>query len=360
MRTVQMSSYTVGEDCFEAIPSVLEAFDAKKIVLIGGERALAAAAPGIKAALEGTDIEVLDTIVYGKNCTWTNINKLIDNPAVQAADVIFGIGGGKAIDTSKNVAKALDKTLFSVPTICSNCASATAIAVVYNDDDSLDRYTYPDAPVHIFINPKIIAEAPQEYFWAGIGDALSKEPEVVYATSGGGLGHTANLGLTLAKTCAEPLFTYGPQGMKDVENNLSSEAVKQIALDIVVNTGYVSNLTNQPDFYYNSSLAHAFYYGTSAVPGAGERLHGVVVSFGVLVLLAYTEQQEEFERYAKLNKEIGLPVTLADMGLSEDDIDAIVEKAQDTTEWKGAHPKPFSVEKFRQAILDADAYGKTL
>ena len=29
MRTIQMSSYTVGEDCFEAIPAVLAPYQAK-------------------------------------------------------------------------------------------------------------------------------------------------------------------------------------------------------------------------------------------------------------------------------------------------------------------------------------------
>ena len=54
------------------------------------------------------------------------------NDAFRAADVVFAIGGGKAIDTVKTAAEELDKTVFSVPTICSNCSSATAIAVVYN------------------------------------------------------------------------------------------------------------------------------------------------------------------------------------------------------------------------------------
>ena len=78
-----------------------------------------------------------------------------------------------------------------------------------------------------------------------MGDALSKQPEVEYATSAGNLEHTAGLGLALAHTCSEPLFTYGVQGLEDDRKNLSSEAVKQLALDNVVNTSYVSHLTNQ-------------------------------------------------------------------------------------------------------------------
>lgn len=199
--------------------------------------------------------------------------------------MLIACGGGKALDTVKTAAIELKKIVFTVPTICSNCSAATAIAVVYNDDGSLEGYSYPNRPAHIFINPKIIAEAPAEYFWAGVGDALSKQPEVEYATSAGNLEHTAGLGLALAHTCSEPLFTYGVRGLEDVRQDLSSEAVKQIALDIVVNTGYVSNLTNQNDYYYNSSVAHAFYNATCSIPREGTYLHGEVVSLGVLVLL---------------------------------------------------------------------------
>lgn len=361
MRTIQMSSYTVGEDCFDAIPAALAPYRAKSIVLVGGRRALASAAPGICAALAGTDVEILDEIVYGTDSTQSAIDALVDAEAFRAADVAFAIGGGKAIDTVKTAAKELDKTVFSVPTICSNCSSATAIAVVYNDDHSLKGYAYPDAPAHIFINPAIIAAAPEEYFWAGIGDALSKQPEVEYATSAAELTHTGTLGLALAHTCTEPLMTYGEQGLADVRANRSSEAIRQIAHDIVVNTGYVSNLTNQPDFYYNSSLAHAFYNATTGIPRPGRtHLHGEVVSFGVLVLHAYTGDTEQLARYAAFNKKLGLPVTLSELDLDESHLERIAELAQNTNEWKQANPSPFSTEAFIEAIKTADAFGASL
>ena len=104
---------------------------------------------------------MLDTIVYGTDSTQSAIDELEANPAFRDADIAFAVGGGKAIDTVKTAAKRLRKTVFSVPTICSNCSSATAIAVVYNDDHSLKGYAYPDAPAHIFINPAIIAAAPK-------------------------------------------------------------------------------------------------------------------------------------------------------------------------------------------------------
>ena len=211
MRTIGMSDYTVGEDCFDELPGALAEYGAKKVAIIGGKRALAAALPGIEAALAGTDVEILETRVYGTNSTRANIAKVVNSPACQEADVLIACGGGKALDTVKTAAIELKKIVFTVPTICSNCSAATAIAVVYNDDGSLEGYSYPNRPAHIFINPKIIAEAPAEYFWAGVGDALSKQPEVEYATSAGNLAwrsptpvpsHCLPMASRVLRTCA--------------------------------------------------------------------------------------------------------------------------------------------------------------
>ena len=51
---------------------------------------------------------------------------------------------------------------------------------MYKLDGSLAGYYYPQhCAEHTFINTKIIAEAPEKLLWAGIGDALSKECEVL-------------------------------------------------------------------------------------------------------------------------------------------------------------------------------------
>ena len=121
MRTIGMSDYTVGEDCFDELPGALDEYGATKVAIIGGKRALAAALPGIEAALEGTEVEILETRVYGTNSTRANIDKVVNSPACQEADVLIACGGGKALDTVKTAAIELNKIVFTVPTICSNC-----------------------------------------------------------------------------------------------------------------------------------------------------------------------------------------------------------------------------------------------
>lgn len=362
MKSMSMANYSYGEDCFKDIPRVMKTYSVSSAVLLGGERALGSCADELTQALEEAGVKVTGRFVYGKNSTQSNIDKWVAHPDVQAADVIFGIGGGRALDTAKMVSLALGKPCFTVPTICSNCSSGTAITVVYNDDGSLLRYGYPEAPLHIFINTKVIANAPVEYFWAGIGDGISKAPEVdhakdAYLAAGHSLSHTAALGIAISESSKDAFYTYGKQGLEDVKNHIPSKAVEEIALDIVVNTGYASNLTNQKDFYFNSCHAHAFYNATTRLPREGVFLHGQVVSFGVLVLHAYFDEMDELKRVMEFNHSIGLPVTLAEMNLKADQVPQLVKWAMDTNEYRTT---PFDPDKYAAAILTVDRLGQAL
>lgn len=362
MTTNKMSNYSYGVDCFQEIPQVLKPYHVRSVALIGGEKALASAAEEVQTILEANHYEVTGQFVYGSDSTQSNIDMLVANPDIARADIIFGFGGGRALDTAKMVAHELQKEIMTFPTICSNCSAGTAISVIYKDDHSLLKYGYPDVPVHIFINTRIIAEAPAKYFWAGVGDGISKAPEVEraayeYEQGGEQLSHTGVLGRAVALSSKDAFYRYGQQGVKDVENNLPSKAVEEIALAIVVSTGYASNLVNQPDFYFNSCHAHAFYNGTTAVQREGEHLHGAVVAFGVMVLHAYFDEVEELTKVANFNKSLGLPVTLSDIGLTESDLTVVLKLALTTNEYKHT---PFDPEQFTAAILRADQLGQSL
>lgn len=357
---VFLPSYSVGEDCYKEIPWVTRRYG-KKAVVIGGETAMEKSKEALLSGLAGSKIEILDFIWFGGNSTYGNAAKLSAEKAVIEADMIFAVGGGRAVDTCKVVAEKMDKPIFAFPTIASNCAGSTAIAVMYDDDDVFLDYFYLAAPpLHTFINTKIIAEAPDEFLWAGIGDALSKECEARFSSRDAELLHTPLMGIQLAGICTDPLVKYGAKAMVDCRENKTSVALEQVALDIIISTGIVSNMTTtEKDYYYNSSLAHCVYYGSTLVPEALKHRHGEVVAFGVLVLLTYEGLTEERNRIASFNKSIGLPVCLADIGLSTDDIATVSGKAVTVTEWAHA-PAGVTREGFEKAIKDCDAYGASL
>lgn len=359
--TLCLPSYSVGPDCYKDIPAAAGRLG-KTAVAVGGKTALEKAKEAMLAGVAGSDVTITDFIWYGGNCNTENIARLEADPRVRAADLVFAVGGGRAVDTCKVFADHLGKPVFSFPTIASNCAGCTAISVVYNPDDSLHGYYYPKTPpVHTFIHTGIIAGAPEEFLWAGIGDALSKECEVKLATRGLDLPHTPLMGQALAGCCTKPLVEFGAQALADCRAGVPSRALQEVALDIIISTGLVSNMTtHETEYYYNSSIAHAVYNGSTVVPACvrGHR-HGEVVAFGVLVLLTYDGQLEERARLMAFNKSIGLPVTMAGAGLSLADLPALADKASTVTEWT-CTPYPMNKEKLIQAIVDCDKAGRAM
>ena len=363
--TNYLPSYTVGEDAYQAVAHVVRRFGTRAVV-IGGKTAMEKAAPRLLAALEGTDVSVTDCIWYGGQPRHHVAAELAEDPRVKAADMVFGMGGGRAIDETKEIAELAGKPLFTFPTVASNCAPVTAIGVFYKDDGSVDNYFLPkEPPIHSFIDTKVISESPDDYFWAGIGDALSKQPEVELSSRDLDLPHTPLMGRALAVSCERPLFDYSEKALVDKRSGNSSYELEQVILDIIISTGLVSNMTTnlgaaEGAYYFNSSTAHAFYNAyTGMGEVAGRHLHGEVVSFGVLVLKAFDDAANDLARFAALNERLGLPVTLEQLECPTEALAGIVERAQKTNEW-GRAPYGFTPERFEQAILDADAYGRAL
>jgi len=202
----------------------------------------------------------------------------------------------------------------------------------------------------------------EELLWAGIGDALSKECEAVFASKEDELSHTPMMGVQLSKICTTPLVEYGKKALDDLKANKVSYELEQVALDIIISTGLVSNMVSAaPKYYYNSSLAHCVYYGSTVTKGGEKHLHGEIVSLGVLCLLTFEKAYEERERIAKFNKSMGLPVCFEDIEITEDDFDAMAEKVMTTTEWE-FRPKNAGVtkESFIECMKETDDFGKAL
>lgn len=364
--SVFLPSYSVGTDCYNEIPDVTKKYG-KKAVVIGGKTAMKKAKEDLLNGIKNSDMEITDFIWFGGDSNYENVEMLKKNPNVQKADMLFAVGGGRACDTVKTLANMEDKPFFTFPTLASNCASCTAITVIYNSDGTFKEYYYMKQPsYHTFINTKIIADSPDKLLWAGIGDALSKECEVLFASRDKFMYHTPLMGACISKICTDPLVQYGKQALEDCKNNNPSFELEQVALDIVISTGIVSNFATheaqkdpQDNYYYNSSLAHCVYYGSSMIPECEKHLHGEIVSFGVLCLLTYDDQIEERDRILKFNKSIGLPVTLDEIGMTIADLDKVAEKAASVVEWTYIPGHP-TKEKFIQAIIDTDKAGQAL
>ena len=315
---VHLPSYSIGDKIYEKIGPVCESYG-KKVLVIGGRKALAAAYDKLAAYGAQTNLEIIGTEIYGENCTYATVERLRALPLYQEADMVFGVGGGKALDTVKCLCIPDDKPVFSFPTIASNCAATTSVSILYNEDGTFLKPHFFIRPVmHAFIDTQIIAQAPSQYMWAGIGDTYAKYYEALISSRDERLEHFTAVGVAVSQMCRDPLLLYSAQALEDHKQGLCTYAVEQVVLAIVVTTGIASIFLTKdytPD--YNSGLAHAIFYALTAYPVIEERhLHGEVVAFGILIALLVDGQKEEFEKIYELNKSIGLPTRLSDIEIA--------------------------------------------
>lgn len=322
-----LPSYSFGgHEVYEAVPQVVLPYG-KKVCIIGGETALAKAMPVLDPVLKASDLEVTDVVVYGKECSYEKGKLLAALDSVKEAEVLFAVGGGKAIDTVKLVSHyAGDKPFFTFPTIAGTCAATSKVAAVYHENHVFDSVHYNDHPtVHCFINSQILVEAPKAFIWAGMGDTIAKHYESSFSSRGLEASYEAQLGVTMSAMCAAPIMAKGVAAMAAAEAKERNEAFDQMALAVILTTGLVSNFLIED---FNSNAAHAMCYGFTTQKVVEENhLHGEIVSYGVLVLLTLDKQTEERDKWLKVYKAMGLPTKLSDLDMTMDKMDAVFDKA---------------------------------
>ena len=299
----------------------------------------------ILKAIEGSKIEITGVYWYGGEASLENVEML--RPKAADADMIFAVGGGKAIDTCKVLAHDTKRPFFTFPTIASTCAACTSLGIVYHPDGSLREYSFSKIPPnHIFIDTEIIANAPVKYLWAGMGDTMAKHYECTISSRNDTPLHSDAMGIALSTMCAGPVIRWGRQAMTDCEAHRASEELTEVVLAIIVSTGFVSNFV-QVD--YTTGMAHALYNGFTILPAieANHHLHGEIVSYGILVMLTVDKQYEERDKVLAFNKSIGLPTRLADIDVTPGDLPAATEKAL-----QGIDVRVYPYEVTQQMLID--------
>lgn len=294
-------------------------------------------------------------------CSLEEIDRLAENILPMNCDAVIAVGGGKALDTGKAVAVKLDVAVIIVPTVASNDAPCSGLSVVYDDQGNVCKVIYARRnPDLVLVDSEIILHAPARLLAAGMGDALATCYETRAAAASGAVnmvrGTATHAAVALSDACLKLLLENGVQAMEAVKNQTLSEAFESVleASILLSGIGFESG---------GLAVAHAFHDSIAGFAETHEKYHGEKVAFGTLVqLILEKRSDEEIEKIFSFCKRLGLPITLEELGITEN-VDEKVQKAGRRV----CHPKqfgknmPFPVcqEDIVRCIYRADEYGKS-
>jgi len=274
--------------------------------------------------------------------------------------VIIGAGGGKALDTARAAAADLCFPVVTCPTTASSDAPCSALSIVYTADGVFEEFRiYRRNPDLVLVDTQVIARSPVRLLVAGMGDALATWFEANTCVEGGIRnmrgGTSTRSALALAELCYRTLLEDGAAALAAIRTQSVTPDLERIveANTLLSGLGFESS---------GLAAAHAVHNGLTAVPETRAFLHGEKVAFGVLVQLMLERQPRSVvERVLRFSTSVGLPVSLAEIGLGEmtpDMLDRIAVRS--TARGETIHNEPFEVlpGMVADAIRAADAVGR--
>lgn len=345
--------YVQGRGAVATLGSELERLKvAKPLILLD---------PGVRDVIGSAFTALADARVvdFSGECSPGEIDRVAAIASDFGADVVVGVGGGKALDTAKAVAHPADLPLVIVPTIASTDAPTSALSVIYDDDGAFLEYRFwggnPDV---VLVDTEVIAKAPVRFLVAGIGDGLSTwfEADASSTTRAPAMAGGAPLqaALTLARLCYETLLEHGVPARQAVERKVVTRAVERVveANTLLSGLGFESG---------GLAAAHSIHNGLTVLHETHGFWHGEKVAFGVISMVVLEGRPTAvLQELVDFCLEVGLPVTLGDLGVDPDEVDLGKVAEAACAEGETIHNLPFAVDEAMvvDAMLAADVYGQ--
>jgi glycerol dehydrogenase len=297
---------------------------------------------------------------FGGECSLKEISRVMEEIKKYDATLAVAIGGGKTLDTIKTASIDSGIQFFVVPTSAANDAPPSSLAVIYSTEGyheggrSFDR-----GSTLVLMDTEIIARAPRRLIISGMGDALSTwfEARAVDRSNTRNLvqeGYRCcKVGLAIAKLSYETLLADGVKALQALGRGIVSEAVENVIEANCLMSGLGFQNTN-------CSIAHAVNAGLTEIPEAAPYLHGERVAFGVVCQLIFENApMEELNTVLKFMTDIGLPVTLKQVGV-EPEMQTVMQVAEMMVyRNRTSHSQAgvINVDTIAACIMAADAMG---
>ena len=161
--------------------------------------------------------------------------------------------------------------------------------------------------------------------------------------------------MALARLCYDTLMADGRKAAVAAKAGACTKALENI---VEANT-YLSGIGFESG---GLAGAHAIHNGLTAIPETHAFYHGEKVAFGTLVQLVLEDEHfGQIQEVVRFCTDVGLPTTLADLGIAEikpEQIHAVAELACAPSDTLGNMPFAVTPDAVYDAILGADAIGR--
>jgi len=355
LKSVFPGKYIQGANALNELPELIRLLGTKCLIL---------ASPTAKNKLLPLysfvqEMEGLTTEAFRGECCTSEIQRIGDIVKTQNIDLLVGMGGGKTIDTAKIVADQAGIPVIIVPTIASTDAPCSGCAVIYTEKGVFESVYYQKMnPQVVLMGMDILSMAPPRFLVSGMGDALATWFEARSCDRTKSMnecgGYSTLAGLALAELCYNTLLQFGVAAKIANEKKIITPALNHIveANTLLSGIGFESA---------GLATAHSIHNGLTALPETHAYYHGEKVAFGVLTGLHLTDAKPaEMETVYSFCQSIGLPTTLADIGIDNPDpvrlMDAAVRACAPA---EGIHKEAGEINPLTvwNAMIAADAMG---
>ncbi len=293
-------------------------------------------------------------------CSDEEVERLVKIAQKEKCDLVVGIGGGKTLDTAKAVAYEMKVPVIIVPTIASTDAPCSALSVIYTPKGEFKRYLIlPSNPNVVLVDTGIIVQAPSRFLVAGMGDALATWFEADSAMTNYAANMTGDTGsmtaYSLSRLCYDTLLEFGVLAKSSCEARSVTPAFEKIveANTLLSGLGFESG---------GLGAAHSIHNGLTVLEQVHDYYHGEKVAFGVITSLFLTDKPEYvINEVYDFCESVGLPTTLADIGLEDISDDELMKVAEATcAEGETIHNEPIPVtpDSVKFALKTADEEGR--
>ena len=295
-------------------------------LIVGGDRTLKATLPRLQSVLEAQELE-FSTTNYGSDCSEAGLTTMREAAKAHRADLIIGVGGGKALDAAKLLAYQCHLPVVTIPTSAATCAAWTALSNVYSEEGAfLYDVSLENCPDLLLLDYDLIATAPTYTLVAGIGDAIAKWYEA--SVSSGNSEQTLIVSaVQQARVLRDILFQKSAAALQSP----GSAVWKEVVDATVLLAGVIGGLGGAE---CRTVAAHAVHNGLTHLP-VHSSIHGEKVAFGILVQLRLEEMVQgnqlaatSRQQLLKFYTEIGLPQKLSDLGLENVSLKELEQAAE--------------------------------